>query len=275
MKILSLIFFHLLSLYFPLNLYAITCDSKDLLIQDSKTNNKLWSQAKKNGLEVDGREYGSLVSEICYGDEKLLNLQIRDGVYSEKDATGYRKILNKPKTTNEFPIPYNHYSDYIKVSDKPFPYGYPTTVNYVLECIEKSSNIMTECSGLTGLLRGDKEFKSVYDKFWMDAKKISNLIFDMTSFIKILNFKNKKYFYLNGGCKYVKCETSGISEATMLYDISEKRMFGYYNDLEYKTHVYGLVTKQENALLENLAKNDGLRGIVPQNDINEEVINIR
>lgn len=231
--------------------------------------------SKKNGLGVDGREYESLVFEICDGDDKLLNLQIRDGVYSEKDANGYRKILNKQKTTNEFPLPYNHYSDYVKVLDKPFPYGYPTTVNYILECIEKSSDITTECLGFTGLLRGDKEFKSVYDKYWMDAKKISNLIFDMTSFIKILNFKNKKYLYLNGGCKYVECEKSGISNATMLYDIYEKRMFGYYQDVEYKTYVYGLVTNQENALLANLAKNDGLSGIVPQKDINENIINIK
>lgn len=275
MKISCLIFLHLLSVYFPLNLYAITCDSKDLLTQDSKINNKLWAQAKKNGLGVDGREYESLVSEICDGDEKLLNLKIRDGVYSEKDANGYRKILNKQKTTNEFPIPYNHYSDYKKNKDKSFPFGYPTTVNYVLECIEKSPYISVECSSLTGLIRGDNDFKSVYDKYWMDAKKISNMNFDMFSSIKILNFKNKKYFYLSGGCKYVECEKNGISNATMIYDVYEKRMFGYYQDLEYKTHVYGLVTNHENALLSNLAKNDGLRGIVPQKDINEDVINIR
>jgi len=275
MKILSLIFVPLLSLYFPFSSYALTCDSQDLLTQDSKNNNKLWAQAKKTGLGVDGREYGSLVYEICYGDEKLLNLQIRDGVYSEKDANGYRKILNKPKTTNEYPLPYNHYSDYVKVSDKSFPYGYPTTVNYVLECIEKSHYISVECSGLTGLLRGDSDFKSVYDKYWMDAKKESNLIFDITTSIKILNFKNKKYFYLTGGCQYIECQKSGISNAIMLYDFHEKRMFGYYQDLEYKIHAYGIVTNQENALLENLAKNNGLSGIVPQKDINTDVINIR
>lgn len=275
MKNNSLFIVSLLSLSFPLTTHALTCDSPDLLTQESKNNNKLWAQAKKMGIGWGDREYEALVYDICNGDEKLLNLEIQEGIFSEKEANAYRKILNKQKTTNEFPVPYDHYSDYVKVDDKSFPYGYPTTANYALECIEKSHYISVECSGLTGLLRGDKEFKSVYDKYWMDAKKISNVKFDMSSSMRILNFKNKKYFYLSGGCKYVECEKSGISNATMIYDVAEKRMFGYYQDLEYKTYVYGLVTNQENALLENMARDDGLSGIVPKNDINAEVINIR
>ncbi|WP_448873649.1 hypothetical protein [Desulfobulbus propionicus] len=273
MKILS--FFFVLFLSLPINSHALTCDSKDLFTDGSKNNNKLWAQAKKMGIGYDGREYQNLVYDICDGDEKMLNINIRDGVYFEKDVNGYRKILNKPKTTNEFPTPFNRYSDYIKYPNKTFPFGYPTTVNYVLECAEKSKYISVECSSLIGLLRGDNDFKKVYDKYWMDAKKISNVNFDMFSSIKILIIKNKIYFYLNAGCKYVECEKSGISNATMLYDISEKRMFGYYQDLDYKTHIYGIVTNLENGLLENLAKNDGLSGIVSQNDINADIINIR
>lgn len=262
-----------LLLALPFNAYALTCKDIEPGGRNREKNmDKVWKAAEKMGLGWGDRMYETLVYEICSGDEKMLNLSVSEGTFSSKEVAAYRKILNKPKTTDEFPPIQEHYikSDEMKI-------GYPSTMNSVLECFEQSGPERNySCPDIVGVLRGDNEFKKLYEQYWLKTgRKIYN-DFEMLNPFLMVNYRGKKYLHFSQSCKTFQCnEKTKVSDSEMLYDISGKRIIGYFTDVNYNPQITGPYNKDEKELLQRMVKKNGITGVVEKYDPKAAVVNIK
>lgn len=262
-----------LLLAIPFNAHALTCkDIEPGGRHTEKNMDRVWKTAEKMGIGWGDRMYETLVYEICNGDERMLNLNVLEGTFSSKEVAAYRKILTKPKTTDELPPVQEHYikSDTIKT-------GYPSTMNSVLECFEQSgAELNYSCPDIAGVLRGDKEFRKTYEQYWLKTgRKISNN-FEMMNPFLMVNYRGKKYLHFSESCKATECEEkTKVSSSEMLYDISEKKIIGYFIDSNYKPQIAGQYSNDEKELLQRMVKQNGITGVVEKYNPKSAVVNIK
>lgn len=213
-----------LLLAFPFKSYALTCD--DL---NAENMEQVLDMAWKMGIESHG---AGAVEAVCDDDEKMLNLKVSEGSLSAKEVAAFRKILNKPKTTDELPQARDHYKESDKIDQ-----SYPCTMNYVLECIKRPGpGGVASCPGFVGLLRGDKQFKKLYQQYWLKTRRKKTNFFEMgDSGVVVVNYRGKKYLYFSEWCKS-DCEKNGVARSMMLYDISDQRIIGIYTLVNYRPH---------------------------------------